>query len=147
MTELALKDVHPNVRKFLFLLTKTEGTDIHHRPYNILFGGKEFEDLSKHPNIRVPFGKTNFSTAAGRYQILNRTYQSLKMQDFQPASQDQAAIDLIKRRKAYDLIVGGKFEEAINLTNKEWASLPGSPYGQPTAKMVDAINFINSIKD
>ncbi len=147
MTPLALQDIDNNVRKFLMLLTKTEGTDVHGRPYNILFGGKEFEDLSVHPNIKTPFGKNNFSTAAGRYQILHKTYIRLQMQDFQPVSQDRAAIELIKRRGAYYDILGGDFETAINKCNREWASLPNSPYGQPTETMVNVINFLNSIKD
>ena len=148
MTELALKDVHPNVRKFLFLITKTEGTDRDGKPYNCLFGYHYFDNaFVEHPNIRIPFGKTNWSTAAGRFQILNKTAKSLKMPDFTPESQDRAAIELIRRRKALEDVTEGRFEDAINKCNKEWASLPNSPYGQPTETMVNAINFINSVKD
>lgn len=145
MTPIALTPIDENVRKFLMLITHTEGSDKNGNCYNVLFGFHTFEGYDKHPNIRVPYGKT-FSTAAGRYQILYKTYLSLKMKDFIPASQDQAAIDLIKGRGAYEDVVNGQWEDAINKCNKEWASLPNSPYGQPTETMVNAINFINSIK-
>ena len=32
----------------------------------------------------------------------------------------------------------GRWDAAIRKTNKEWASLPGSPYGQPTLSMARA---------
>ncbi len=141
------ESIPDNIRKFLLLISHTEGTDKYSRPYNVLFGGKYFEGYEVHPNVRVKFGKNNWSTAAGRYQILNRTAKSLNMPDFTPASQDNAAIALIKRRGAYNDIIAGEFETAINKCNREWASLPNSPYGQPTETMINAINFLNSIKE
>lgn len=142
---IVLKDIPENVRKFLLLITHTEGTDRYPDPYRVLFGGKTFSDLTTHPNIKTPFGKT-FSTAAGRYQMLYRTWKGLNLPDFSEASQDMGAIMLLKRRGAYDDIIAGDWQDAIAKTNKEWASLPGSPYGQPTQSMVNAINFINSLK-
>lgn len=144
MTPIALKDIPDNVRKFLCLITYTEGTDKHGKPYNCMFGHKYFDDLSTHPNIKQPFGKNNFSTAAGRYQILYKTFKGLKMKDFSPESQDKGAIELIKGRKAYGDIISGDWESAINKCNKEWASLPNSPYGQPTHKMEDCLLFLKS---
>jgi len=144
MTPIALKNTPDNVRKFLMLITHTEGTDRQGTPYNELFGFKNFEGYGKHPEIVVKTPNYS-SSAAGRYQILKATAKMLKMKDFTPESQDLAAIQLIKNAKAYDLVVAGKWEEAISKTNKIWASLPGSPYGQPTHKMSDAINFLNSI--
>ena len=43
-----------------------------------------------------------------------------------------AAVALIKRRGALADVIAGRFDSAIAKCNKEWASLPGSPYGQPT---------------
>jgi muramidase (phage lysozyme) len=143
MTPIALKGINENVTKFLMLITHTEGTDLHGIPYNTLFAHRHFTDLSKHPNIKVPYGNT-FSTAAGRYQILYKTSLNLKMKGFSPEEQDQAAIDLIKGRKAYADIISGDWEAAINKCNKEWASLPNSPYGQPTHTMQDALKFLSS---
>lgn len=85
-----------------------------------------------------------YSTAAGRYQIMRFNWYGkkddpktgLKMQlnlkDFSPESQDVAAIALLKRRKAYDLILQGKIKTAFRTTtlNQEWASFPGAGYDQ-----------------
>lgn len=144
MTPIAILGIPDNVRKFLMLITFTEGTDRQKTPYNELFGFTNFTGFEKHPEIKIK--SSNYSsTAAGRYQILKNTAKTLKMKDFTPESQDKAAIQLIKNAGAYQLILDGEFEEAIKKTNKVWASLPGSPYGQPTHKMSDAIKFLNSI--
>ena len=140
MTPLAIT-THPNIEKFLFLITSTEGTDRQGTPYNELFGFSNFTDFSTHPNIRVT--KNGYtSTAAGRYQILKGTYDSLRMKDFSPASQDKAAIQLIKNAGAYNDVIKGDFQNAIRKTNKIWASLPLSPYGQPTWTMNKALQFL-----
>lgn len=141
MTPLALKNIPDNVAKFLQLITYTEGTDRQGTPYNELFGYDNFNDLSKHPNIKVT--KNGYtSTAAGRYQILKKTYDSLGLKDFTPETQDKAAIQLIKNAGAYNDVINGNFETAIKKTNKIWASLPGSPYGQPTFTIKKALAFL-----
>lgn len=142
MTPIALKGLNPNVEKFLKLITFTEGTDRDKTPYNELFGFKNFDSYDSHPNIKIKASNYS-STAAGRYQILKRTADGLKMKDFTPESQDKAAIELIKQVGAYYDVMNGKFEDAIRKCNKIWASLPESPYGQPTRTMKDAIAFLN----
>jgi lysozyme len=144
MTPIALKGINDNIRKFLMLITLTEGTDRQKTPYNELFGFSNFEGYDKHPEILIK--SSNYrSTAAGRYQILKGTAKMLKMKDFTPESQDLAAVQLIKNAKAYKDVVAGNWEKAIEKTNKVWASLPGSPYGQPTHKMSDALKFLKSV--
>jgi len=69
MTPIALKNIPDNVRKFLMLITHTEGTDRQGTPYKELFGFKNFEGYDKHPEIVVKT-KNYSSSAAGRYQIL-----------------------------------------------------------------------------
>lgn len=148
MTPLAIKNIDPNLERFLFLITETEGTDRQGTPYNELYGYDNFTDFSKHPNINVTKGGLT-STAAGRYQMLKGTWDGVQAQlnlpDFSPLSQDKAAIQLIKNRGAYDAVINGDFQTAIAKTNKEWASLPGSPYGQPTYSLKRALDYINSI--
>ena len=144
MTPIAKKGLPKNVEKFLKLITFTEGTDRQGTPYNELFGFSNFTGYDKHPGILIKASNCS-STAAGRYQILKGTAKMLKMVDFTPESQDMAAIQLIRNAKAYDDVFAGNWEEAIKKTNKIWASLPGSPYGQPTHKMADAIKFLKSI--
>lgn len=149
MTPIAKKDLPDNVKKFLMLITFTEGTDRDKTPYNELFGFTNFTGYNNHPNILIK-SRNYSSTAAGRYQILYPTWLYLKKKNkaltFSPENQDLMAVMLIKEQGAYDLILAGKFKEAIIKTNDCWASLPLSPYGQPTHKMEDAIKFINSIK-
>lgn len=145
MTPIANKELPDNIKKFLMLITFTEGTDKFKKPYNTLFTHKTFSDLSKHPNIKIASGKY-VSTAAGRYQILYRTYLDLGGKSFDPVSQDNLAVKLLKRRGAYQLILEGKFKEAILKCNREWASLPESPYGQPTHTMESVLKFISDVK-
>lgn len=149
MTPIATKGLHPNLEKMLMLITFTEGTDRQKTPYNELFGFSNFVGYEKHPNIRVKAANYS-STAAGRYQILYRTYLSMLKKfpkaTFGPEWQDRMALELIKEANGYALAKAGKFEEAILEINNIWASLPGSKYGQPTRSMTECLTFINSIK-
>jgi lysozyme len=121
-----------NLKAFLIMIQYSEDT-YGKNAYRKLYGGGTFSDLSKHPNTKISkWGLT--STAAGAYQILNKTWlglqQELGLQDFSPASQDRAAIALIKRRGALEDVMAGKFVQAITKCRKEWASLPGAGYNQ-----------------
>lgn len=145
MTPIALRNLPANIEKFLMAITYCEGTDRDKTPYNELFGFKNFVGYEKHPEIIVKTPNYS-SSAAGRYQILKRTAKDLKMKDFTPESQDLAAIQLIKQMKAYQDVLDGNFESALNKVNNIWASIPGSQYKQPTKKMKDVLNFINQIQ-
>ena len=89
------------------------------------------KSYAEHPNVLV---RAVNSTAAGRYQILNRyaiAYKkSLKLPDFGPESQDKIAIQLIRECKALDDVEQGRIETALNKCRSRWASLPGAGYGQ-----------------
>ncbi len=131
-----------NAKAFLNVIRFAEGTSAQDG-YKYLFGSRpgnnlRLNDYSKHPNVHRPFGNTT-STAAGAYQILHGTWQeakdALRLNDFSPASQDEAALFLIERRGGLDHVLNGDFEKAIYSVRKEWASLPGSPYGQPTKSL------------
>lgn len=98
--------------------------------YNTLFGGGTFDDYSKHPNIVVKKGKY-VSTAAGRYQILYRTWKASGMKDFTPETQDKIAISLIGRTKALPLLKKGDMKGVFEQISYIWASIPPSRYGQP----------------
>jgi lysozyme len=127
-TEIAYK----NIRAFLIMIQYAEGT-YGKDGYKRLYGGGSFNDFAKHPNSKqTKWGIT--STAAGAYQILSKTWNEIQpklgLPDFSPASQDKAAIELIRRRKALDDVYAGRFAQAISKCRKEWASLPGAGYGQ-----------------
>lgn len=129
--EVLVKD--PRVKALLDVIAHAEGAD-----YNTMVkgaGSMTITDFARHPNVTVSLGKFLKSTAAGRYQFLYSTWVGLKMPDFSPRSQDIAAVKLFKRRNMLRPLFRGDVEQAILNGNREWASLPGSPYGQPTRKM------------
>lgn len=148
----ALQDT--NVRAFLRMLRHGEGT-AGDDGYRVMFGGGHLvgldgqpgtaDDFADHPRraITRKLGGTPItSTAAGAYQFLSKTWDGLVKQygfaDFSPMNQDLGAVALIKGRKALDDVIAGRFEDAVRKCNREWASLPGSPYGQPVVTMARA---------
>jgi lysozyme len=52
------------------------------------------------------------------------------LKDFSPASQNRAAIELIRRRGALEDVLAGRLATAVEKCKKEWASFPGAGYGQ-----------------
>ena len=133
-----------NLRAFLYLIAWCEGTS-GPNGYRTIVGGEKFDDFSDHPN-RIKSGtfsngKAWRSSAAGRYQFLHSTWleckHALSLPDFSPESQDAAAVYLIKRRGALHAVEQGDLDNAIHLCRHEWASLPGSPYGQPTKTLAE----------
>lgn len=132
----------PNIRKFLNFLSKAEG-----HQYNTITGGKTFDDFSKHPRIVGMVTKEGPSTAAGAFGITARTYDSvapkLGITDFGERSQEQIAIELIRRRGALPDVATGNWEAAINKLGSEWASLPSSPYNQPKRSMEWSLAVLN----
>jgi muramidase (phage lysozyme) len=133
-----------NVKAFLALVKYTEGAG-----YQTLFGGEKFTSFDDHPRRAITKtlgGKPITSTAAGAYQFLSRTWDecanSCNLDDFSPLSQDIAALFLIDRRRALDAVIEGDWKTAIERCNREWASLPGSPYGQPTKALETCLSFL-----
>ncbi len=136
----------PNRRAILDMIAKCEGTD---GPdgYRALFGydpthrpTRVFDNaFACHPNIKYPFTQTdgtqNYSTAAGRYQFIFRTWQQDAAQigapDFSPAWQDEAALFEIEKHDALDDVDAGRLQAAIDKISGVWASLPASHYPQP----------------
>lgn len=137
-----------NVRAFMWAIRFGEGTQ---GPdgFQTLFGGKlftgkdgklhTFDDFADHPRLRVTVklkkGGTLTSTAAGAGQFLERTWDGLVKQfgfkDFSPENQELGMVALIQGRGALADVIVGRWREAVAKCNREWASLPGSPYGQP----------------
>ncbi|MFJ1251903.1 glycoside hydrolase family 104 protein [Cupriavidus sp. CuC1] len=127
---------NPNLRAFLDMIAVSEGTKGRGDDgYNILVGGSTFGSYIDHPRQKVWIASIgNYSTAAGRYQMIAATWDSvrnaLRLPDFSPASQDAGATELIRRRGALSSIYAGDIAGAINKCRREWASLPGAGYGQ-----------------
>lgn len=138
-TDLDLSNA--NLQAFLRMIRYAEGT-ASANGYRMLFGGGLFEGYDDHPRTPVTAtlgGKRITSTAAGAYQFIARTWDDIKraagVSDFSPESQDRAAAALIRRRGALADVYAGRFSEAVRKCAREWASLPGSPYGQPVKTM------------
>ena len=135
---------HQNVRAFLAVIDLGE-----HGPnaesldrYRTIYGGEKFDAPPwEHPRRKVKAGEWT-SSAAGRGQFLAATWDGLLKQygfpDFSPACQDEAMVALIIGRGALEDVLAGRLEAALAKCSKEWASLPGSPYGQPTITLDDA---------
>jgi len=133
-----------NEQAYLDMIAACEGTAGDYG-YRALFGytpsnNRVFDNgYATHPNIRVNFtdlnGNTNYSTAAGRYQIIFSTFKDLQAKlgtvDFSPQTQDLMALQLIAEAGAGDAVRAGDLQTAIDTTAGIWASLPASHYPQP----------------
>lgn len=131
-----------NVRAFLGVIRVGEGT-ADSKGYSRLVGGGEFAGFRDHPRIvksgTFKNGKSWKSTAAGAYQAIvgtwDETQSIMGLPDFSPTSQDLFALGRIAARGALEDVKAGRFDSAIRKCSMEWASLPGSPYGQPTISL------------
>lgn len=145
-----------NIQAFMKTIRQCEGTSAPDG-YNYLFGSSAFNrlrftDMSRHPNIKRPFGKT-YSDAAGAYQIMYATEQGLIQQlvgygmsleaatNFDAPMQDLRCVLLFSNHNCCQKIMDGDFQFGIDTLNKTWASLPGSPYGQPTHTVAEVTQW------
>jgi lysozyme len=143
--------ITPERRALLNTIRYAEGTWANGQDhgYRILFGGSLFDSLDRHPN-RVMRTARYASAAAGAYQFMPFTWdmvtRALGIDDFQPDSQDQAALFLVQRRGALQLADRGELtpDLAARLA-PEWASFPTlaghSYYGQPVKRFDDLRRF------
>lgn len=104
--------------------------------YNVLVGSTPAAPLT-FPSYAAPpdiYNAAMNSTAAGRYQVLNRYavvyIVQLGLHDFSPVSQDLIALQQMRERSALPLIDAGNLQAAIQACSNIWASLPGNDYGQ-----------------
>jgi muramidase (phage lysozyme) len=144
-----------NLSAFLSMVAACEGTG---DCYNALFGytpsnTRVFSNnYATHPNVKMPFTQTdgtqNYSTAAGRYQILYPTFKALSTKlgttDFSPATQDAMASELIAEDGAMSDVKNGDLQSAIDKCSRTWASLPASTYPQPMRSMAFAVAAFQS---
>ena len=117
--------------------------------YNIMVGSTParpllFYGYEDHPRI---YNKSTNSTAAGRYQHLERYFDAYKKQlnlpDFGYTSQDAIALQQILECRAIPDIDGGRIESAIAKCAHIWASLPGNNYGQHANKLAVLVAIYN----
>tara|TARA_B100000965_G_scaffold405325_1_gene438951 strand:+ start:1676 stop:2719 length:1044 start_codon:yes stop_codon:yes gene_type:complete len=115
------------------VLSTGEGT-VGEKGYTTRFGGGQFELGNDHPRIASPTPWGTESAAAGKYQIMPKTWDTvvqpnLNLPDFSVESQEKAGRFLTQNRgvdpdKVYTNF--NDFKDAINKLAPEWASLPYS---------------------
>ena len=153
------------IRAFMRMLRIGEGTE-NEKGYTTQYSGKQFTDMSKHPENVIKAGNYS-SSAAGAYQIMRYTWWWLKgekltdknlkanvyekshdyikkysIPDFSAESQDKLCIIILKHKRqgSLELITEGKIKEALEKYGSyEWASLPPGRYGQPAQTMDEAL--------
>lgn len=116
--------------------------------YNVRWGGpngdKTFSDYSAHPNIAEP-GPDGPSTAAGRYQIVNSTWQPLVKKfgftDFSPKTQDQGAWHLAQDtyhvntgRDLQQDLENGRTQDVAPALSGQWGTI-GTAMGSYAANL------------
>lgn len=113
--------------------------------YDILFGGTNISSCARHPNQCIKYGKS-CSTAAGRYQFLYRTWDSIAnargYATFEPENQERGAAYLISSVRKANVpadraLSSAEFTNVITKLSYEWASLPPGQYGQPNKSMAE----------
>ena len=146
-------ELTPERRALLNTIRYAEGTwkDGEDKGYRIIYGGGQFQDLSRHPE-RVVVNRYS-SAAAGAYQFLPTTWKvvarELQLTSFEPRHQDQAALHLVELRGALkEIDQKGLTRNAMAKLAPEWASFPTwtgrSAYGQPVKSPQELASFYSS---
>jgi muramidase (phage lysozyme) len=142
-----------NEKAFLDMLAFSEGVAPGDDGYRTLFGGALMDSLDDHPRRFFSFtnkrGEVLKTSAAGRYQFLMRTWDTLarrlSLPDFGPASQDAAALELVRERGAAQDVQAGRITQAIAKCAPIWASLPGAGYAQHENKLTALVAQFSAV--
>jgi muramidase (phage lysozyme) len=131
----------PRIKAMLDMIGFSEGT---HDGYGVVVRGRVIgpagspflgrhnvvvTDFRDHPRLLVRVNSSINSTAAGRYQFLQRTWDGLHLPDFSPRSQDLGAIMLMQRRRMIEPLLRDDFDTAVQRGSLEWASFPDAEKG------------------
>ena len=141
-----------NVAAMLYTIAECEGVPRGRDGYFVLFGwpapGRTFTSIADHPRVKFPFtqtdGTVNYSSAAGRYQIIAPSWDAMRarirLPNFAPEHQDEWATQTITDQGALDDVRRGDLRAAIDKLSSIWASLPASKYMQPKRSYEFAAN-------
>ena len=140
---------NPIIRSFLDMISFSEGNT----NYDTLFGNdhRTFTDRSTHPGNRGQDYHGTPGGAAGRYQIMPRTYRDLNRllgpYTMSDRDQDLMAIELIREGRALEPLLSGHLDEAVSRLGQlqTWTSFPvlgngtwqRNPSHQPTRNIED----------
>lgn len=129
----------PRFRAMLGVIRDAEGASRYADPYRVAEGGKSTLSQLDTPEFRMwgftdKTGKSDMSSATGAYQFLRGTWKDLQnrygFRDFQPRTQDLAALALMKDAGAFPYVQRGDYMGALNKVRTIWASLPGAGHNQ-----------------
>jgi muramidase (phage lysozyme) len=141
---LVMKGGDPYIRALMRTISASEANFLN--PYYVIYGGKYVRDLSHHPNVCVRIirgpNRGKCSTAAGRYQFLNTTWDEKSSQyhpqpsqvlwwikySFEPEYQDAVVYNWLNDTQAWGLDIStllrqGKIEKVLRLLSPTWTSL------------------------
>nr|ART90449.1 phage lysin [uncultured bacterium] len=154
-------DMNTNVRALLETIKLCEGTK-NAGEYSCLYGStpsnpRTFAGFADHPRIvsRISASDQRWTSAAGAYQMMAvspipgggstrvNTWDTLKarlgLPDFSPASQDAAAIELLRECGALGRLQVGDLAGAVSRARGIWASLPGANYAGQGMRSMDQV--------
>ncbi|MEH1785221.1 glycoside hydrolase family protein [Nostoc sp.] len=157
---LVMKQGDPYIRALMRTISASEASG--NRPYSLLYGGQQVNDLSRHPEICVTIvtgpNTGNCSTAAGRYQIINVTWYRLAphyhpkpMQmmfwtaySFEAEYQDVVVYRWLSDPKAWGTDISqqlrqGKLNDVLRQLSPTWTSLG---YGIETNSVSSSLHKI-----
>lgn len=147
--DLQVALTNKNVQALLRVIREGESDQTSQAYYKLVGDGPgiySLHDLTDHPRrvVSLPIkGQQHFSTAAGAYQFLLRTWDEMValygFEDFSPQCQDEAAIGLFVRRNALDAAIAGALALWLDKCSYEWASLPPGRYGQNEISIADVV--------
>lgn len=141
---LVMKGGDPYIRALMRTITASEANDA--EPYTLLYGGDRVWSLSRHPERCVPIVSGpnigNCTTAAGRYQFINTTWDRMakryhpgtsgflfwKYYSFEPEYQDTVVYRWLSDRKAWGVDISaqlrkGELNQVLRLLSPTWTSL------------------------
>ena len=150
---LAMEGGDPYIRALMRTITASESNV--KKPYNVIYGGRYIEDLSRHPEVCVSIvagpNVGQCTTAAGRYQMLDFTWDRQaskyhpnpsgiwrwKNYSFEPKYQDAVVHNWLSDSNAWQtdipqLLRRGDIDLVLKLLSGTWTSLG---YGIETNSM------------
>jgi muramidase (phage lysozyme) len=141
---LVMKGGDPYIRALMRTISASEANS--NRPYSLLYGGQQINDLSRHPEICVTIvtgpNTGNCSTAAGRYQLINTTWYQIAPRyhpnpmklmlwasySFEPEYQDVVVSRWLNDSRVWGIDISqllhqGKLNEVLQRLSPTWTSL------------------------
>ena len=141
---LVMKGGDPYIRALMRTITASEANDS--EPYSLLYGGERVSDLSRHPERCVPIvagpNVGNCTTAAGRYQFINTTWDKMaqryhpgpsgflfwKNYSFEPEYQDEVVYHWLSDKQAWGVDISeelrqGNLSNVLRRLSGTWTSL------------------------